>query len=368
MDDTLPASPAPDLADAPPLPRKRPTRIALARQKGEPSIEVANLADFPPERIDWVWPGRVAAAKVTTISGDPGVGKSLAAVGVAATVTAGGAWPCGEGRARLGNVVMLSTEAGLADTLRPRIEAAGGDARRVDVMRPLPPGDGGASRCAETLAALEALIAARGGVRVVIIDPASACLRGRIGEIGAGLEASGALAARGRVAVILLVDPATGAALRRLAVSSASVQAAFAAVADPESPSRRLLLPVKSKLGAPAPALGFRLEPRTIAGDIVAPLLAWDAAPVAGVSSAPPCGASRRAVAFLTRVLAGRPAPVREIEAQAIAAGLLAHGQPIADSRRFREAKAALGVRTARAGSGLSVGWVWSLPTPSPVH
>jgi len=33
-------------------------------------------ADIPPEKIDWVWPGRLARGKHTCIAGEPGTGKS----------------------------------------------------------------------------------------------------------------------------------------------------------------------------------------------------------------------------------------------------------------------------------------------------
>jgi putative DNA primase/helicase len=71
--------------------------------------------------------GRVGIGKLTLIAGEPGLGKSQLSLAIAVAVTTGGAWPDGSGRAPLGSVIILSAEDGVADTIRPRFDAAGGD-------------------------------------------------------------------------------------------------------------------------------------------------------------------------------------------------------------------------------------------------
>jgi len=51
------------------------------------------LADLPRQDVDWLWPGRIPIGKVTLLVGDPGVGKSLVALDIAARVTRGAPWP-----------------------------------------------------------------------------------------------------------------------------------------------------------------------------------------------------------------------------------------------------------------------------------
>ena len=58
-------------------------------------------AEITPEKIEWLWPGRLARGKHTCIAGEPGTGKSQLTIAVVAAVTTGGEWPCGEGRATL---------------------------------------------------------------------------------------------------------------------------------------------------------------------------------------------------------------------------------------------------------------------------
>jgi len=84
--------------------------------------------------INWVWPGRIARAKLTLFAGAPGSGKTALAASIAATVTTGGAYPCREGRAPQGAVLLVCPD-GDPDVLIPRLRAAGADLGRVQLMR-----------------------------------------------------------------------------------------------------------------------------------------------------------------------------------------------------------------------------------------
>lgn len=72
-----------------------------------------SLADVQPERVDWLWFGRLPLGKIVVLDGDPSVGKSTVAVDCAARVSAGRAWPDGAPNRR-GSVLLLSAEDGLA--------------------------------------------------------------------------------------------------------------------------------------------------------------------------------------------------------------------------------------------------------------
>src|SRR5438045_1332400 len=91
-------------------------------------------SEIPPEKIEWVWPGRLARGKHTCIAGEPGTGKSQLSIAIIAAVTTGGEWPCDEGRAPHGSAVVLSAEDGASDTIVPRLLAAGADRSRVHVV------------------------------------------------------------------------------------------------------------------------------------------------------------------------------------------------------------------------------------------
>src|SRR5262249_12453250 len=93
-----------------------------------------------------------------------------------ARATRGDSWPCNEGIAPIGNVVLLTAEDDLDDTVIPRLIAAGADLNRVYIIQMVKKADGG-SRTFSLLTDLEMLegkIAEIGNVVFVGIDPLSA--------------------------------------------------------------------------------------------------------------------------------------------------------------------------------------------------
>ncbi|WP_201358647.1 AAA family ATPase [Mycobacterium paraintracellulare] len=95
------------------------------------SVDLTRLDTVAPEQVSWLWPGRVPLGKLVTLDGDPGLGKSTLALTMAATITRGGHWPDGTRCDHPGGVLVMSAEDGLADTIRPRLDAAGADVTRV---------------------------------------------------------------------------------------------------------------------------------------------------------------------------------------------------------------------------------------------
>src|ERR1700722_15320590 len=85
---------------------------------------------IPRETVDWLWPGRIPAGKLTVIEGDPATAKSTMTLDLAARVTTGSGWPDGEAGNPPASVLLLSAEDGWGDTIRPRLEAAGADLDR----------------------------------------------------------------------------------------------------------------------------------------------------------------------------------------------------------------------------------------------
>jgi len=110
-------------------PRERPDTDDQKVDPGPSGIEhlgITRLSDVEPKQVDWLWHKRLPKGKVVVLDGDPEIGKSTMAINLAAVVTTGGSWPDGRECRYPGNVVMLSGEDGTADTLVPRVMAAGG--------------------------------------------------------------------------------------------------------------------------------------------------------------------------------------------------------------------------------------------------
>lgn len=88
----------------PPLSEREVEAIARGMGRYKPEIDepaeplapvLVRLADIIPERFRWLWPGRVPLGKLTIVEGDPGLGKSLLTLDLAARVTGGALMPDG---------------------------------------------------------------------------------------------------------------------------------------------------------------------------------------------------------------------------------------------------------------------------------
>src|SRR6187200_906344 len=105
-----------------------------AAMKAQPGAIVVSAASIPPIPLDPVWSGVLWAGKPTLLCGDPGLGKSMLTADIAARVTTGEPWPCSAERREPADVLMLSAEDDPADTLVPRLIAAGADLKRVSFI------------------------------------------------------------------------------------------------------------------------------------------------------------------------------------------------------------------------------------------
>ena len=86
------------------------------------------------------------------------------------------AWPDG-GLAPLGNVILLSAEDGVADTIRPRVDLHGGNPNSFYILQAIKQNDSErAFNLVSDIDALENAITTIGNVRLVVIDPLSAYL------------------------------------------------------------------------------------------------------------------------------------------------------------------------------------------------
>jgi archaellum biogenesis ATPase FlaH len=144
-------------------------------------VVVESFSAIAPEAIRWLWPGRIPAGKLTLFVGDPGKGKTLAAVDLAARMSRGHAFPDGASCER-GAALILSAEDSASDTIRPRLDAADADVSRVYFIKAvkvtLEDGQTGESSFSleRDLVKLEETLKKHPGIKVIILDPLSAYL------------------------------------------------------------------------------------------------------------------------------------------------------------------------------------------------
>lgn len=333
------------------------------------------LSEVVPEHVRWLWKGGIALGKLNLVDGDPGTGKSAATTDLAARVSVGKPWPDGAG-CEAGGVVILSAEDGLADTIRPRFDAAGGDPSRAVAVSTVPDAEGNERQIAipDDLSVIEAAIERVGAV-LVIVDPLMAFLPGEVNshrdqDIRRALAPLARLAEKTGAAVVVVrhLNKGTGGnALYRGGGSIGIVGAARSGLLiakHPEDDGGRVLACIKNNLAAPAPSLVFGLS-STESGTVVVRWKGESELDASALLSAP-TDHEERSIAqasqdFLRDVLSGGPEPVKDIRAQADEAGL--------SWRTVERAKAALGVKAAREGEPGKRGggaWVWALPSIKP--
>jgi putative DNA primase/helicase len=364
---------------------------SLGQGKPKRRLISHRASDLQPEKLVWVWPGRIPEGKLVLLGGPPGLGKSQLTAFMSATVSNGWKWPCGEGSTAAGDVIFMSAEDGIQDTIIPRLIAAGANTERVHIVASAtkPDGTGRKTFSLKTdVDLLEALARKVGNVRLIIVDPISAYMGGSDGngnvETREVLEPLAEMANRLRIAVVAVTHLNKGgaggnqSALNRFAGSIAFVaaaRAAFAVIEDPEDDERRLLLQAKNNLGKPCKGLAFRLEQRLIQDDIVSSNVMFEGEHVSqSIDEALTASESRGGnkggqnsskedvTEFLTEILANGPVDVLEVEAQARAATLLADDKRLRQNKAFRDAREALGVVATREGFGPGARYVLSLP------
>lgn len=359
------------------LPDIRPPRRSAPKDegKGAPGRAVlTRLADVEPEAVEWLWPGRVPLGKITVLEGDPGLGKSTVALALAAGVSRGLPLP-GGGLFGPAPVLLLSAEDGLADTVRPRLDAAGADVRRVfslalviDDAEMLPTLDGDLPR-------IDAAIV-ESGAQFLVVDPLVAFLGGEVNsyrdqDVRRALAPLAKMAERHRVAVLVVRHLTKGGGAASIYRGGGSIgivgaaRSALLVAKDPDDEARRIVAPVKSNLSKPPASLAYRIEEAPNGSSRIV----WEEGEV-GISadqllaaqvSVTPGEVSDRsdrddASDFLREFLSDGPKPATE----GIGEGRRHGFTP----KQLRRARTTLGVRPRK--DGMNGPWLWTLPTGKP--
>jgi hypothetical protein len=351
---------------------------AAVEYKGdpEPDLDVGTLlSTVQPQRVEWLWPGRIPLGKLTILDGDPGLGKSVLSLDLAARVSRGLSMPFEDREPGMdrepGGVVLLSAEDDLEDTIRPRLDAAGADVGRVLALERIPDGD--FHRLPVLPGDLLFLKAAirRVEAKLVIVDPLTAYLGAdtnthRDQDCRRALHPLAVLAQEKGVAVLVIrhLNKLIGNnPLYRGGGSIALIGAARSGLLvgrDPDNPDRRVLASTKCNLARLPVSLAFDLS----LADNGALRVGWigESPHTAESLLAAPKddeerGMLQTAQEVLRTILSNGPRAAKDVRREARSAG-------IAD-RTLDRAKAALGVKATLIGFGRDGEWRWALPAPA---
>ncbi len=350
-----------------------------ARPRKPASVTITRVSDVEAEAIEWLWPQRFAVGKLGLISGWPGLGKSNLTAFMAAAVTTGMEWPNGEGRAPLGDVVMLAAEDDIADTIRPRLEAAGADIGRVHVIKSVTDeiGKRRGFNLQADLALLDTVLTqAAGSIKLVTLDPITAYLGGKVdshkaADVMGVLAPVAELAARHGVAIVAVTHPPKSGGGKGVNASVGSqafvavVRTSWLVAEDPDDTERRLLLSMKNNIGH-AKGLAFKIYSHPVPtkqGTVYAPRVVFVEGDIEttadDVVKSETTGLGRnkgdKAKAFLAAALKDGPVAITKLIADAKEQGI--------SYDALKRVRDGLGIVSNK--DSMKGGWVWGYPKES---
>lgn len=323
------------------------------------------LADVKPERVSWLWADRIPYGKLTLIDGDPGLGKTTISLDIAARLTRGAKMPFDPSPVEPADVIVMSAEDGLADTIRPRLEAAGADLNHVHFLE-INDGSGipRAPVLPNDIPLIEEAIKER-NARLVIIDPLMAYLSGKVNanndqDVRRALAALVAMAERTGAAIVVLrhLNKLTGSlAMYRGGGSIGIIGAARSALLvtkHPADPEKRVIARVKCNLSRHADAVIYSFEDADGVGYVNwQETCQFTADGLLAAQEAERAPSRSDAEEFLLTFLADGPRLTADVKEAATKAGI--------KERTLSRAKTTLHVKACRMGKA----WGMTLPSES---
>jgi hypothetical protein len=335
-------------------------------------LNLRRIADVQAEAVSWLWNNYVPFGKLTVLEGDPAMAKTTIAITIAAAVSRGRALP-GSPSLEPADVLLATYEDGIADTIRPRLEAAGADLKRVHCID----GTGKHGDLFTIPEHIPALLASvqRVNARLVVVDPLMAALSGRVdahkdhhvrralSPLAKAAEESGAAAL-----VVRHLVKSGGARAIMSGGGSIGIGACARVVLqvgeDPNEPGRRVLAVVKNNLAKHPCSILYRVADRMLGGAGAQPVILWEgestvsandlAAARAQALEAQGLTKADDAIALLREWLSGGPLAAKDV-------ARLGRDQNISQGTLDRAA-VRLGVVKRRSGHGTNHHSEWTLP------
>jgi hypothetical protein len=255
-------------------------------------------------------------------------------------------------------VVIISAEDGVADTIKPRVIAAGGDPSRIWFLDTVPDGKDGERLLLlpEDVPIIERAVR-RVGAKLVIIDPLMAFMNPRLDpykdrDVRQALTPVKIMAEDTGAAVAIVRHPTKDSDKKALYRGGGSIgiigvaRSGLLVAKHPEDQSRRVLAPIKGNLSKPAPSLEFELAEADNGAVKVewgeeTSLVADDLAPPAPPKKRP---ALDEAKEFVQEALKNRTLLSTRLEKEALSAGI--------SEATLRRAREDLSVIAKKSGNG----------------
>jgi AAA domain len=244
------------------------------KNKRRPTL--VQLSTVQSKEVDWLWFPYIPLGKLTLLEGDPSAGKTFLSLALCASITRGFPFLNQDGSPLRAdetpcNVVYLTAEDGLDDTLKPRFDSMGGDATRFYALTGcnLKDESGNDHDMAVSLADVDVLreMLEQLHPKLVVIDPIQAYLGAgvdmhRANEVRPLLSGLSKLAEEYHTAVILIRH--LGKSTKSKAMYSGLGSIDFAAAARSvllagEHNGQKLLAHVKSSLAPTGKSMSYSI-------------------------------------------------------------------------------------------------------------
>ena len=172
----------------------------MEEQKTE--LKLIRMSEIESQEIEWLWYPFIPYGKLTIIQGDPGDGKTTLVLNIAAKLSKGIGMDKAMQMLEPMNIIYQTAEDGLADTVKPRLEAAGADCEKIAVI------DESEKSLSMVDKRLEEAII-KTNARLLILDPIQAYLGGgmdmnRANEARDMTKKLGLLAEKCKCAIVLI--------------------------------------------------------------------------------------------------------------------------------------------------------------------
>lgn len=334
-------------------------------------LSIKPLSEFEIKPIQWLWEPKLALGKITILAGDPGLGKSQVTMKIAAHVTKGEVWPDGKENHIIGNVLLLTCEDDVADTIKPRLIAAEANIDRISIIESVISKDSKhkSFNFSDDMGLLEKSLESNPDIKLLIIDPISAYMgradSHKAADVRGVLAPLQDIAQKHGIAVLAIShlnkNGGNGRAINAVTGSGAFVAAArafYLVAKDPNDPKNRFLCEVKNNLGR-TKALSFKIAEKEVVEGIKAPYVVFDknqydicTDDLVGGNSSQQTTKKDIAINFLEDELSQGPVLEEVIEKNSQKIGV--------SPTTLKRAKKELGIKSSK--DGYQGKWIWSLP------